>query len=177
MFKKLTTRDLTMISLFTAIICISSYIKIDLPYVPITLQTLAIMLAGSILNPRQTALCVFTYLLLGAVGAPVFAGGTAGLSLPLGGYFLGFLIGAVVISILRGKNNSLLSLGIANIVGGVIIIDLVGSIWLGAVTGMGIGKGLMVGAVPFIAGDLIKAAIATVLAKRINSYLAYNRNS
>jgi biotin transport system substrate-specific component len=174
MFQKLTARDITLISLFTALICVSSFITINLPYVPITAQTLAVMLAGSVLTPRQAAFSLFTYLLLGAVGVPVFAGGSAGLPIILGkygGYLIGFLLGAVVISLIRGKKNSLALLGLANIIGGIIVIELFGSIWLGYITGMGISKALLVGAVPFIPGDLIKAAAATVIAKKLNKYL------
>lgn len=178
MFKKLTVRDLTMISLFTALICVSSYIRIDLPYgAPLTAQTLAVMLAGSILAPRHAAFSLFTYLLLGAVGAPIFAGGTAGLPIILGktgGYLIGFLLGAVVISLMRGKKSSLIRLGIANVIGGIIVINLFGAVWLNYITGMGMAKTFMLGVLPFIPGDLIKAAAATLIAIRLNKYLRYN---
>lgn len=177
MFKKLSTRDLTMVSLFTALICIASYIRIDLPAVPITAQTLAVMLTGSILAPRLAGLSLFTYLFLGAVGAPIFSGGAAGLPIILGktgGYLIGFLVGAVVISLIRGKKNGLIWLGLANIIGGIIVVDLFGSLWLSYITGMGITKAIMVGVIPFIPGDLIKAAIAAVIASRLNKYISYN---
>lgn len=174
MFKKLTIRDITRISLFTALICISSYIKIDLPSVPITAQTMVIMLAGCILDTRQAALSVFTYLLLGAVGAPVFSGGSSGLPIILGkygGYLIGFLLGAVVISLIKGKKNSLIRLGLANIIGGIVVIDLFGSIWLSFITGMNVVQAFMVGALVFIPGDLIKVVAAAVIAKRVNKSL------
>jgi len=177
MFKKLTIYDLTKISLFTALICISSYIKIDLPFVPITAQTLAVMLAGSVLTPKQAAFSLFTYLLLGAVGAPIFAGGAAGLPIIVGktgGYLIGFLVGAVVISLIRGKKNGLLRLGLANIIGGILVVNLFGSLWLNYITGMGMMKTIMVGVLPYIPGDLIKAAAATIIANRLNKYLTYN---
>ena len=180
MFKKLTVRDLTMISLFTALICVSSYIRIDLPYgAPITAQTLAVMLAGSVLAPRQAAFSLFTYLLLGAVGAPIFAGGTAGLPIILGktgGYLIGFLVGTVVISLIRGKKSGLIRLGLANVIGGIVVINLFGSIWLNYITGMGMVKTFLVGVLPFIPGDLIKAAAATAIANRLNKYLSYNNS-
>jgi biotin transport system substrate-specific component len=178
MFNKLTVRDLTMISLFTALICVSSYIRIDLPYgAPLTAQTLAVMLAGSILAPRQAAFSLFTYLLLGAVGAPIFAGGTAGLPIILGktgGYLIGFLVGAVVISLMRGKKSSLIRLSIANVVGGIIVVNLLGAFWLNYITGMGMAKTFMLGVLPFIPGDLIKAAAATIIAIKLNKYINYN---
>jgi len=134
MFKKLTVMDLTMISLFTALICISSYIRIDLPFgVPLTAQTLAVMLTGSVLAPRQAAFSLITYLLLGIAGAPIFAGGVAGLPIIMGktgGYLIGFLVGAVVISLIKGKKSGLIRIGLANIIGGIVIINLFGAIWL-----------------------------------------------
>lgn len=177
MFKKLSVRDLTMISLFTALICISSYIRIDLTAVPITAQTLAVMLAGSVLTPKQAALSLLTYLLLGAVGAPIFAGGAAGLPIILGktgGYLIGFMVGAVVISLIRGKKSGLIRLGLANIIGGIVVVNLFGSIWFNYITGIGMAKTLILAVMPFIPFDLIKAAIATIIASRLNKYLGYN---
>lgn len=180
MNKKFSVRDLTMISLFTALICVSSYIKIDLPYgAPITAQTLAVMLAGSVLAPRQAAFSLITYLLLGAVGAPIFAGGTAGLPIILGktgGYLIGFLVGAVVISLIRGKKINLIRLGLANVIGGIVIINLFGSLWFNYITGMGLAKTFILVVLPFIPGDLIKAVAATIIANRLNKYLSYNNN-
>lgn len=175
MFKKLTARDLTRISLFTALICVSSYIKIDLPSVPITAQSLAIMLAAGVLDTRQAVLSIFTYLLLGAVGVPVFSGGAAGLPIILGktgGYLIGFLFGAIVISLLKGKKNSLIRLGFANIIGGIVVVDLLGAVWFSIVTGMSVLQSFIVGALVFIPGDLVKAVIAAVITVRINKQLS-----
>lgn len=178
MFKKLTIHDLTRISLFTALICVCSYIRIDLPSsVPITLQTLGVMLAGSVLTPRQAAFSLLTYLLLGAVGAPIFAGGAAGLPIILGktgGYLIGFLVGAIVISLIRGKKNSLLMLGLANIIGGIVVVDLFGSLWFNYITGIGMSKTLMLAVLPYVPGDLIKAAAATIIAHRLNKHLKHS---
>ncbi|MDF2532287.1 MAG: BioY protein, partial [Clostridia bacterium] len=117
------------------------------------------------------------YLLLGAVGAPIFAGGTAGLPIILGktgGYLIGFLVGAVVISLMRGKKSNLIRLGIANVIGGIIVVNLFGAVWLNYITGMGMAKTFMLGVLPFIPGDLIKAATATIIAIRLNKYISYN---
>ena len=180
MFKKLTAQDITRISLFTALICISSYIKIDLPAVPVTAQTLAIMLAGSILNTRQAALSVLVYLLLGSVGAPVFSGGNAGLYIILGrfgGYLIGFLLGAIVISLMKGRKNNLVQMIFANIIGGIVVIDLFGALWFSAMTGMNLVQAFVVGALYFIPTDLIKAVIAALLAQRVNKVLAHNHTN
>jgi biotin transport system substrate-specific component len=180
MFKKLTIYDLTRISLFTALICVSSYIKIELPSaVPITAQTLAVMLAGSVLTPKQAAFSLLTYLLLGAIGAPIFAGGAAGLPIifgKTGGYLIGFLVGAVVISLIRGKKNNLILLGVANIIGGIVVVDLFGALWFSFITGMDMMKTFVLVVLPYLPGDLIKVAAATIIANRLNKYLKYNGN-
>ncbi len=177
MFKKLTAQDITRVSLFTALICIASYIKIDLPAVPITMQTLAVMLAGCILNTRQAALSLLVYLLLGSIGAPVFSGGSAGLGILLGkygGYLFGFLIGVVIISLLKGKKNNLWQLLLANFAGGILVVHLFGSLWYSLMTGMNLAQAFVVCSLVFIPGDLIKAVIAALLAQRVNKYLSHN---
>jgi biotin transport system substrate-specific component len=180
MLKKLTAQDITRVSLFTALICIASYIKIDLPAVPITLQTMVVMLAGCILSTRQAALSLLVYLLLGSIGAPVFSGGSGGLGILLGkygGYLFGFLMGAVVISLLRGRKNNLWQLLFGNVIGGILVIDLFGALWYSLMTGMNLVQAFMVGALVFIPGDLIKAVVAALLAQRLNKFLLHNHRS
>lgn len=173
MFKKLSIRDLTYSGLFAALIIVLGYVSVPLPFspVPVTGQSLAIMLAGSILTTRQASLSVLTFLFLGIVGVPVFAGGTAGIGVilgPRGGYLIGFLAGAIVISLLKGKGNRLSLLAVTNVVGGIVVIYTFGVIWLSVVTGMGLNEAFVAGALPFIPGDIAKVVIATPLALVIN---------
>lgn len=99
---RLTARDLALVAAFAALICVLSQGAIY-PFgntVPITLQSLGVMLAGALLGWKRGALAVLTWLVLGAAGLPVFAGGTSGLAKfvgPTGGYLFGFLVGVVVI--------------------------------------------------------------------------------
>ena len=176
MLEKMNLKDLTYGALFAALICVLGLISIPLSFspVPITGQSLAIMLAGCILTTRQAALSVATFLLIGIVGVPVFAGGTAGIGIilgPRGGYLIGFFIGAIVISLLKGKNNTYVRLGISNVVGGIGIVYLLGVIWLSIVTQIGLSKAFMVGALPFIAGDLFKVFVATIVSVTVNKRL------
>lgn len=162
--------------LFAALIAVMGIISIPLPIspVPITGQSLAIMLAGGILTVRQAGFSVLTFLLLGAVGVPVFAGLSGGIGIlvgPRGGYLIGYLVGAVVIALLKGKTNNVWRLALANIVGGIIVVYIFGVLWLSFVTGMGLDKALMVGALPYIPGDLFKAFLATVIGVAVNKRL------
>jgi biotin transport system substrate-specific component len=171
---KLNTRDLTYIAFFAALTGMLSYVTIPLPLVPITLQTLAVMMAGSLLTPKQAGLSMFVFLSLGAIGIPVFAGGHAGIGMivgPTGGYLVGFLIGAVVISLLRGKTNNKYQLIFANIIGGIFVVYLIGVPWLSFMTHMSLAKAFVVGGLYFIPSDLIKAVVASVIAIKLNRHI------
>jgi len=175
---KTKLKDFVYAALFAAIIMVLGFISFPLPFspVPVTGQTLGIMLAGSILTVRQVILSVSTFLFLGIVGVPVFAGGTGGLGIivgPRGGYLIGFLIGAVVIALLRGKKKNILRLGLANIVGGIGVIYIFGVLWLSYVTELGLSKAFLVGALPYIPGDLFKVFAATILASRLQAQLKW----
>ncbi|CAH2214359.1 biotin transporter BioY [Tepidibacter aestuarii] len=173
MNNKLKINDIVYASLFAALTSVLGYITIPLPFspVPITGQTLGVMLAGCILNPIQAFLSMLTFVLLGVAGAPVFSGGRAGFNIiagPSGGYIIGFIIGAVVISYLKGKNPTTLKMTLATIFGGIIVIYIIGGLWLNHVTQMGLYKAVIAGAIPFIPGDLLKIFIAVSIGKRVS---------
>jgi biotin transport system substrate-specific component len=168
--------DFIYAAIFAALAAVMGFIIIPLPFspVPITGQNLAIMLAASILTTRQAALSVMTFLLLGAIGLPVFTGGTGGIGVlfgPRGGYLIGFLIGAIITSKLKGTTNNMSRLALANVVGGILVVYTLGVAWLDFITAMGLQKSLIVGALPFIPGDLLKVGIATVIGTAVNKRL------
>jgi len=172
------TKKLVIIALFAAIICVSSYISIPLPFspVPLTLQTFAIMLAGLILLPLEAAASVGVFLLIGIIGVPVFSGGSAGIGVvlgPTGGYLVGFLVGAIVISLLKGEKVSFMRMLIATTVGGVVVVYAIGVPWLANATGMDLGKAFTVGAVPFLIGDAIKVFVAVSAATTLRKQLKH----
>ncbi|ENK1243957.1 biotin transporter BioY [Clostridium sporogenes] len=173
MAKKLEIRDMVYSALFATIIAVSSYITIPLPIspVPITAQGLAVMLAGCVLTPVQAALSMVTFLFMGAIGIPVFSGGTSGIGVILGktgGYLIGYLIGVIIISLLVRKNKSLVSMLIACFIGGIVVVHILGSAWLGQVTSIGIKKAFLLGSAPFIPGDIIKAVVAVLIGKKLS---------
>ncbi len=176
MYNKHQVNGFIYSALFAALIAVLGLVSIPLPIspVPVTGQSLGIMLAGSILTPRQAGFSVLTFLLIGAVGVPVFAGLTGGIGIlvgPRGGYLLGFLVGAIVVALLKGTKINTWRLGIANLVGGILVVYSLGVLWLNFVTGMGLEKAFMVGALPYIPGDLFKVFVATVIGVAINKQL------
>ncbi|CUH94812.1 putative membrane protein [Propionispora sp. 2/2-37] len=169
--------DLIYAALFAAVISVLGFISIPLPFspVPVTGQTLGIMLAGSILSARQAGLSVLVFILIGAAGVPVFAGSTGGIGIllgPRGGYLFGFLAGAIMIAWLRGKNPPVWRLVMANTAGGIGMVYLSGVLWLSAVTGMAWSKAVMVGALPYIPGDVGKVLIAALIGSAVRRQLS-----
>ncbi len=176
MQKKFSIRDLSYISLFATLIAVSGYIAIPLPFstVPVTAQSLAVMLAGGLLSPVNAATSVLVFLLMGAIGIPVFAGGTAGLGIiagKTGGYLIGFLAGAVLISVLKGKKPGFIRLLAANTAGGILLVYIFGVLWLNYVTGIGIAKSVVFGALPFLPGDIVKIVVAALVTLKLNKHI------
>lgn len=171
--------DYVYAGLFAALTAVLGLISIPLPFspVPVSGQSLGVMLAGSILKTKQAVLSVLVFILIGAVGLPVFSGFAGGMSVvlgPRGGYYLGFLIGAAAIAWIRGKNNNILRLALANVVGGIFCVYLFGILWLNFLTGMGLKAAFLAGALPFIPGDLFKVFAATAIGIILNKRLQHS---
>lgn len=165
--------DCIYAAMFAALIAVLGLLSIPLPFspVPVSGQSLGIMLAGSILSAKQAAFSVLTFVLIGAAGVPVFSGLTGGIGVvigPRGGYYLGFLVGAIVIALLRGQSSNPWRLALANLIGGIGVVYLFGAGWLSFVTGMGLEKAVMAGVLPFIPGDLFKVFAASFIGTAIN---------
>jgi len=105
----LSARELSLVALFAALTGIGGFIRIPIPYVPLTLQTLMVMFSGLILGGRLGALSQLVYILVGLMGIPIFAhGGGPGYVLqPTFGYLVGFVCGAYVIGTITERNDPL----------------------------------------------------------------------
>lgn len=161
-------------ALFIGLITVGSYVVIPLPFspVPIALQSGFVILTGLLLAPRWAAATVATYLIIGALGLPVFAGGTGGLGHligPTGGYLVGYLPAALITSLLR-RNDSFFRLGLAAIAGSVVIY-ICGVPWLAQVQSISLEQALSVGMIPFLPGDAIKAVAAVLVARHAKGLL------
>lgn len=176
----ISIRDMVLAGMFAALIGVMGYVSIPIPFspVPISGQTLVIMLIGLMLTPKQAFYSVLSWLLAGVVGAPVFSGGRAGLAVlgsPSGGYIIGFLVGAVVISYLRGDSGSMVKMYMAAIVGGILVIYAFGVPVMAFLLDMNFSTALKAGALPFLIGDFIKVIIAvnlvSVLNKRVMEHI------
>ena len=147
------------------LLAVSAQFKIPLYPVPVTGQTLVVLLIGMTYGPRLGGITMAAYLFEGAIGLPVFAGGNAGMAVlfgPTGGYLFGFLLAAVAMGYLaeRGMGRSVVSTVIAMVIGN-IVIYLCGASWLAGF--IGFGKAMAAGVLPFLYGDALKLAVAAGL--------------
>lgn len=168
------TRDIVYMSVFTAMISICSWISIPAS-IPFTLQTMGVFTTVGLIGGKRGTLTILTYILLGAIGIPVFAGLTGGISVLLGttgGYIMGFLLSALLmwgIETIMGRNQIVLAF---SMIAGLIVCYVFGTAWFmliytqhSGVIGLSTVLGLCV--IPFIIPDLIKIGVALFLTNRL----------
>jgi biotin transport system substrate-specific component len=171
----LGARDLALVAAFAALIAVLGLPGAFQPLgssVPITLQTLGVMLAGSLLGWKRGALSVIVFLVLVAAGLPLLAGGRGGLGVfasPSVGYLIGWIFGAAVIGLLvqaRLPRYSIWWTGLANVVGGIGVVYLFGV----PVVALFFGKGIaaLTAIFVYLPGDVVKVIIATVVAAGVH---------
>ncbi|OPJ56028.1 biotin transporter BioY [Alkalithermobacter paradoxus] len=162
------TKDLILVSLFAAITAIFSQISIPIQPVPITFQVLAVALAGAFLGRKHGFLSQVVYLLLGAIGAPVFAGFKGGFNFligPTGGYLFAFPIAAYLIGMLS-ERKGIINMFIGMLLG-IISIYTLGMLQLKVVLNLSIQEAFAAGVAPFLVLDIIKMAFASFIANEV----------
>ena len=176
---KLSTKELILCGIFAALIAILAQISIPLPFttIPLTLQIVAIGVTGIILGSKCGFISILIYILIGAMGVPVFAGFKGGLSAlfgPTGGFILGFPIMVGIIGYVKEKFNSPM-LTVISLVLGLFIDYITGTILFSLITGNTIINSIMLCVIPFIIVDFIKLGLAyivgTTISKRVSSSL------
>ncbi len=177
--KHMSTRDLVYVAVFAALIAVCAWISIPTT-VPFTLQTFGVFVSVGLLGGRRGSLAVLVYLLLGAVGAPVYAGFTGGFG-PLmgstGGYILGFLLCALTMwAVETALGKSLWALGLGMVLG-LVVCYAFGTAWFMVVYTQAsgpVGLWTVLGwcVIPFIGPDLVKIALALALSARLRRHVA-----
>lgn len=176
-----TTQNTVLVAVFAAFIAalgIVPPITIGIIPVPITLQTLGVMLAGALLGAGRGMLSALVVVVLAVAGLPILAGGRGGFGVllgPSGGYLIGWIPGAFVVGLLvrhwaiKQNNVTLryLCVGASTIVGGIGVIYAFGIPWTSVSTGLSLGTSF-VGSLAFMPGDLLKAIVVTLVAVRIH---------
>lgn len=159
-------KRMIVISLLASILSISAYISIPLPIssVPLTLQSLFLMVIALSMPISISFPSVGLYLLLGAIGLPVFSNGTSGLTIlfgPTGGYLFGFLFSTLVIGYIKDKLDYFFGYLLASILGGIVFVYALGVLGLMIVLDLSFDKAMAVGVIPFLPLDLIKAFVSS----------------
>ncbi len=160
-------KRMSYISLACALIVSLTFLYLPTPWgIPITGQTLALLVTGLILLPLDAFLAVALYLTMGIIGLPVFSGAQSGLGVlcgPTGGYLSSFLLAVSLLSWFNLKKKPLLGTVLFTIT-----VYLFGSLQLSVVTSSTFLEAIKIGMLPFLPGDLLKIYLALKIAKRIN---------
>jgi biotin transport system substrate-specific component len=161
-------------SLLAALTAAGAYIAVPIGPVPIVLQNFFIMLSGLLLGSRWGFAGVAVYLLSGALGLPVFSGGTGGIARfagPTGGYLIAYLPAVFVIGFISEKGKNKIAYDVTAMICGAVIVYIFGVTWLKILTKMSLGKALAVGMYPFLIGDALKIAAAVPIAKTLRPFI------
>lgn len=168
------TQDMVLISLFAVLMAICSWISIPTA-VPFTLQTFAVFLAVSVLGGKKGTIAICIYLLLGIIGIPVYAGGTAGIGMILGntgGYMVGWIFSGLVMWMMEkflGRKTWALALSMLM---GLLVCYILGTVWFMVIYArkaeqIGLWTAIAWCVVPFVIPDLVKIGVALAVQKRL----------
>ena len=176
--KRISVYDLVMVALFAALIAVCAWITVP-GAVPFTLQTMGVFLAVGLLGGKRGTASVLVYILLGAVGMPVFSGFSGGVGRLLGttgGYIIGFLVAALAMWAMEaifGKAKRVLP---GSMLLGLLLCYTFGTVWFlvlytqtkGAIS---VASVLSMCVIPFILPDLLKIALALLLTSRLSKFI------
>ena len=170
--QKIRTKQMVLIALMTAVTCVLGPLSIPLPFspVPISLTNFAIFLAIFVLGMKSGTISFIIYLLLGAVGVPVFSsfrGGFQVLAGPTGGYLIGFIFLALIMGFALEHFDRKLVPTIIGMIIGMAICYIFGTAWLAGQLGMSFVAALGVGVIPYLPGDTAKIIIAIIAGPQI----------
>lgn len=169
-----STKNLTTIALITALICIVSPFSIPIGPIPVSLSSFIIMLAFAVFKLKKSLIAVCLYILIGAVGVPVFSGFGAGVGKiagPSGGFILGYILMILAMGLvtfltkkITGKRYPLL----ISLIFGTIVLYISGSVWMSITSGLAYKEVLPLAVLPFILPDAAKIAAVYLISPRIS---------
>lgn len=174
---RLTARDLALVAVFVGVVAALGLAPAFFPFgsaVPITAQSLGVMLAGAVLGARRGGLSLLVFVVLVAAGLPLLAGGVGGLGVfatPRVGFLVGFPVAAYVVGLVTERIGAPYSLRggfLANLLGGVVVLYAFGILGIMAVARVGIDTAATSVAV-FVPGDLLKAVLAAFVARGVHA--------
>ena len=169
--KKFNTKDIVFIGVSAAIIAVCAFVTIPVGAIPVTLR---ICLVAGLFGAKRGTVSVLVYILIGAIGVPVFSGFKGGIGVlagATGGYIIGFIFTALIVGITSDKTKKLWAL-LISMLGGIAVCYAIGTAWFMLVYSaeakqMALSKTLALCVTPFIVPDLIKIAVAALLVNRL----------
>ena len=170
--QKIRTKQMVLIALMTAVTCVLGPLSIPLPFSPvrISLTNFAIFLAIFVLGMKSGTISFIIYLLLGAVGVPVFSsfrGGFQVLAGPTGGYLIGFIFLALIMGFALDHFDRKLVPTIIGMIIGMAVCYAFGTVWLAKLLSLSFKEGLMMGVIPYLPGDAAKIIIAAIVGPKL----------
>ena len=170
--QKIRTKQMVLIALMTAVTCVLGPLSIPLPFspVPISLTNFAIFLAIFVLGMKSGTISFIIYLLLGAIGVPVFSsfrGGLQVLAGPTGGYLIGFIFLALIMGFALDHFDRKLVPTLIGMIIGMAVCYAFGTVWLAKLLSLSFKEGLMMGVIPYLAGDAAKIIIAAIVGPKL----------
>ena len=169
-------KQMTLIGLMTAVLCILAPIAIPLPIspVPVSLGNMAVCFVVAVLGFKRGTLSVLLYLLLGLAGIPVFSGFTGGIGKllgPTGGYLIGYLLLALLLGFFVEHFHNRLFTNLCGTLAGMILLYLFGTLWLAFQLDLDFLSALITGVIPYIPLDIIKTIPTVLLGKQLRKRL------
>ena len=170
--QKIKTKQMVLIALMTAVTCVLGPLSIPLPFspVPISLTNFAIFLAIFVLGMENGTISFIIYLLLGAVGVPVFSsfrGGLQVLAGATGGCLIGFIFLALIMGFALDHFDRKLVPTIIGMIIGMAVCYAFGTVWLAKLLSLSFKEGLMMGVIPYLPGDAAKIIIAAIVGPKL----------
>lgn len=174
--QRISSYQLAMIGVMTAITCIFGPLSIALPIspVPVSLTNLAIYIAAFVLGWKNGTVSCLMYILVGTAGLPVFSGFTSGpakLAGPTGGYLAGFILLALISGWFIERFPGKTLMYVLGMVLGTAVTYFLGTVWLSWMQGYGFFEALGIGVLPFLPGDAVKIVLATVAGPALRKQL------
>lgn len=168
--------DMIYMGMSAAIIAVCSWIAIPVGSIPITLQTMAVCIVAGLFGWKRGTLSVIVYILLGAIGVPVFAGFKAGIGVlggPTGGYIIGFIFTAIIVGLACEKSNFKIWVCVLSMVIGILVCYAFGTAWfyfafVNSDSPKTILDVLALCVFPYLIPDAVKIALASVLVNRLH---------
>lgn len=181
---KFKIKEIVLVALFAGLTAVGAFISIPLGPVPITLQTLFVILGGVLLGAKLGALAQIVYILLGLIGLPIFSGfigGPQAIVRPSFGFLIGFIFAAFIVGKIVERDNSRFKIWLAAIFG-TIVIYIFGLPYMYYILNVVLGKGLpfttilKTGLLLFIPGDIVKLILASVVGVKILPIITRHKN-